>query len=120
MSALPSPLKSSRVTGGWRKVAVTVVAAVIVIMQAPVPAQPPPLQPANLDPGAAAAVRVTTVPLVQVAEQAAPQAMPDGPLLTVPLPAPTFATVRPNPGPLVPQATLEYSESAVALNARTR
>ena len=44
-------------------VAVTVVAADSVTLQEPVPEQPPPLQPPNVEPEAAAAVRVTPVPL---------------------------------------------------------
>jgi len=44
-------------------VAVTVVDAFMVTAQVPVPEQPPPLQPVKVDPPAAAAVRVTTVPL---------------------------------------------------------
>jgi hypothetical protein len=47
----------------WRvKVAATVVGAFIVTVQGPVPVQPP-LQPVKVDPLAALAVRVTTVPL---------------------------------------------------------
>src|SRR5260221_4133559 len=46
------------------KFAVTVVAALMVTLHDPVPEQPPPLQPLNVDPPAAAAVRVTTVPLL--------------------------------------------------------
>jgi len=45
------------------KVAVTVVEALIVIVQAPVLEQPAPLQPANVDPLAALAVSVTPAPL---------------------------------------------------------
>src|SRR6266850_7627230 len=74
-------------------VAVTDVAAVTVTTQVPVPAQPPPLQPVNVEPAAGAAVRVTTVPLVKEVEQVAPQAMPAGALVTVPLPAPALVTV---------------------------
>jgi len=47
---------------GRSKVAVTVVEAFMVTMQEPVPEQPPPLQPVKVDPPAAAAVKVTTVP----------------------------------------------------------
>jgi len=36
----------------------------MVTTQEPVPEQPPPFQPANVDPPAAAAVKVTTVPLL--------------------------------------------------------
>jgi len=41
-----------------------VVAALIVTAHVPVPEQLPPLQPVNVDPPAAAAVKVTTVPLL--------------------------------------------------------
>jgi hypothetical protein len=49
--------------GGPSKVAVTVVAAVMVTVQAPVAVQPPPLQPVKVKPAAGVAVNVTTVPL---------------------------------------------------------
>ena len=41
---------------------VTVVAAVIVTVQVPVPVQPAPLQPEKVDPDDSAAVSVTTLP----------------------------------------------------------
>jgi hypothetical protein len=44
------------------KVAVTVVAALAVTTQVPVPLQPPPDQPSKVEPVAGAAVSVTTVP----------------------------------------------------------
>src|SRR5207245_6577693 len=75
-------------------VAVTVVAAEIVTVQVPVPAQPPPLQPVKVEPAAGAAVRVTAVPLGKLAAQVAPQLMPAGELVTVPLPVPDGVTVR--------------------------
>ena len=75
------------------KVAVTVVAAETVTVQVPVPEQPPPVQPLKVEPAAGAAVRVTVVPLVKLAEQVAPQLMPTGELVTVPLPVPAGATV---------------------------
>jgi len=46
------------------KVAVTVVAAVSVTVQVPVPEQPPPLQPSNVEPALGVAVSVTPVPLL--------------------------------------------------------
>src|SRR5947209_2953042 len=63
-------------------------------VQAPVPEQPPPLQPVKVEPAAGVAVSVTAVPLVKLAEQVAPQVMPAGELVTVPLPVPAGATVR--------------------------
>jgi hypothetical protein len=74
-------------------VAVTDVAALTVTVQAPVPEQPPPLQPVKVEPAAGAAVRVTTVPVVKEVEHVAPQEMPAGALVTVPLPAPALVTL---------------------------
>ena len=75
-------------------VAVTVVDAEIVTVQVPVPEQPPPLQPVKVEPTAGAAVSVTSVPLVKLAAQVAPQVMPAGLLVTVPAPVPALETVR--------------------------
>src|SRR5213592_1808343 len=75
------------------KVAVTVVAALRVTVQAPGPEQPPPLQPLKVEPAAGAAVSVTAVPLVKLAAQVAPQVMPAGLLVTVPAPVPALETV---------------------------
>src|SRR3954451_15345695 len=58
-----------------------------------VPLQPPPLQPANTDPDAADAVKVTLLPAVKLALQVTPQLMPAGLLVTVPVPVPTVETV---------------------------
>src|SRR5262249_34276086 len=79
------------------KVAVTEVAAFIVTVQEPLPVQPPPLQPLKVEPVAAAAVRVTIVPFAYDAEHVVPQLMPVGELVTVPLPAPAFETVKGEP-----------------------
>ena len=76
------------------KVAVTVVAAESVIVHDPVPEQPPPVQPVKVEPAAAVAVSVTVVPLAKLAEQVAPQLIPTGELVTVPLPVPAGVTVR--------------------------
>ena len=73
---------------------VTVVAAESVTVQAPVPEQPPPLQPVKVEPAAGVAVNVTAVPLAKLAEQVAPQLIPTGELVTVPLPVPAGVTVR--------------------------
>ena len=90
----PAPVSltvSVRVT--LAKVAVTPCAALSVTVQPPIPLQPPPDQPAKIDPGAAVWVSVTTVPCRKLAEQTAPQSIPEGLLVTVPEPAPDFATV---------------------------
>jgi len=55
--------------------------------------QPPPLQPLKVEPAAGAAVKVTAVPLSNVAEQFLPHETPAGALVTVPLPAPALLTV---------------------------
>jgi len=73
---------------------VTLVAALNVTVQVPMPVQPPPLQPAKVEPAAGVAVKVTAVPTVNEAEQAAPQEIPEGALLTVPLPVPVLVTLR--------------------------
>jgi len=75
------------------KVAVTEVAAFMVTLQAPVPLQAP-LQPANAEPGAGVAAKLTIVPLAKLAEQVAPQEIPAGELVTVPVPVPVSVTVR--------------------------
>src|SRR5438128_8721170 len=91
---LPVPaLLTVSVLGCRSKLAVTVVVAVRVTVQEPVPEQPPPLQPVKMEPVAGAAVRVTAVPTEELAEQLAPRLMPTGALVTVPLPAPALLTV---------------------------
>src|SRR5438552_10027421 len=75
------------------KVAVTVVAAESVTTHVPVPLQPPPLQPVKVEPAAGVAVSVTAVPLAKLAEQVAPQVIPAGELVTVPLPVPDLENV---------------------------
>src|SRR5213593_908644 len=75
------------------KVAVTVVAALRVTEQVPVPEQPPPLQPVKVEPAAGAAVKVTAVPLANAVEHVAPQEIPAGLLVIVPVPAPLGLTV---------------------------
>src|SRR5437879_12916257 len=92
---LPAPALETVSVKVWRvKVAVTVVAAETVTTHDPVPEQPPPLQPLKIEPAAGVAVSVTAVPLVKLAEQVAPQSMPAGELVTVPLPVPAGVTVR--------------------------
>ncbi len=74
------------------KVAVTARAAVMARLQVPVPVQAP-LQPPKVEPLAAAAVRVTVVPLSKLALQVEPQLTPVGEEVTVPLPVPVLVTV---------------------------
>jgi len=62
-------------------------------VQLPVPVQAP-LQPVNVEPAAGAAVRVTLVPELKFALHVAPQLMPVGDEVTVPLPVPALPTVR--------------------------
>ena len=92
--------------------AVTVVSAVTVTVQEFVPVQLLPLQPVNVEPGSAAAVSRTCVPLLRTSEQTPPhEIVPGGetvpvtlPLpvpettvpVTVPLPVPALFTVRRN------------------------
>src|SRR2546426_1141868 len=75
------------------KLGVTVVAALMVTLQAPVPETPPPRQRIKVEPAAGVAVSVTTVPLAKPAEQVAPQLIPAGLLVTVPEPVPASVTV---------------------------
>jgi len=72
---------------------VTTVGPLSVTVQPAIPEQPPPLQPTNSEPPFGDAVRATTVPLTKLAEQIAPQLMPPGLLVTVPVPAPAGETV---------------------------
>src|SRR2546422_3209271 len=96
---------------GRLKVAVTVVAAETVTVQAPVPEQPPPVQPVKGEPAAAVAVSVTAVPLGKLAEQVAPQVMPAGELVTVPLPVPALLTVSAKLGRLKVAVTVVAAET---------
>ena len=74
-------------------VAVTLSAALIVIVQVPVPLQAAlPLQPANVLPEFGVAVSVTDAPLVKFAEHVDGHVIPDGLLETVPFPVPASAT----------------------------
>jgi hypothetical protein len=57
------------------------------------PAHGPAVQLLKRDPAAAAAVKVTFVPNANCVLQVAPQLMPAGLLVTVPLPVPIFDTV---------------------------
>jgi len=74
-------------------VAVTPCAALMVTTQVAVPLQPLPLQPVNVEPAAGLAVSVTLLFAVKLALQVAPQLIPAGLLVTVPVPVPDLDTV---------------------------
>ena len=71
-------------------VAVTFLSAFIVTC----PFEVSPLHPAKVEPASGVAVRVTAVPAVKLAPQVAPQSIPAGVLVTVPMPVPALVTVR--------------------------
>jgi hypothetical protein len=75
------------------KVALTDRSALIVTVHVPFPEQPLPLQPEKVEPVAALAVSVTELPFANPAEQVAPQLIPAGLDVTVPVPFPAFVTV---------------------------
>lgn len=77
--------------GGGLKVAVTPCGPFITTVQAPLPLQAPP-QPPNVPPPVAVAVSVTELPLTKLPLHVAPQLIPAGVLVTVPLPV--LVTVR--------------------------
>src|SRR2546425_3596454 len=96
LATVPAPapaLVSVRVKDCTANVGVTEVAAFSVTMQVPVPEQPPPLQPEKVELASGVAVRVTAVPLANGAEHVAPQEMPAGGLVMVPVPGPALPTV---------------------------
>jgi hypothetical protein len=65
----------------------------MVTEQVPVPLQAP-LQPEKNESAFATAVRVTPVPEVNEYEQVAPQLIPAGAEVTVPVPVPILVTLR--------------------------
>jgi hypothetical protein len=95
---VPAPLPSFvtvRVSSSTANVAVTETAADIVTVHVePLPLQPPPLHPLNVEPTYGVAVNVTLVPAASGAEHVAPQSIPAGLEVTLPLPSPAFTTVR--------------------------
>src|SRR5437667_5568961 len=108
----PAPALETVSTRAGVKVAVTVVAAESVTVQAPVPEQPPPLQPVKVEPAAGTAVSVTAVPFVKLAAQVAPQLIPAGLLVTVPVPVPAGVTVNTKVGAKV-AVTVVAAESVI-------
>jgi hypothetical protein len=92
-TTVPTPSRVTLSTGAFpANVAVTILAASIVTRQTPIPLQAPD-QPANAEPEAGAAVKVTIAPGAKGASQVAPQSIPAGCEVTEPAPAPARATV---------------------------
>jgi hypothetical protein len=86
--SLPAAETKVRATGGGGalvKLADTLAAAFIVTEQPPLPLQAPP-QPLKVAPPAGVAVSVTGVPLLKLALHVDGQLMPEGLLVTDPLP----------------------------------
>jgi hypothetical protein len=81
-------------TGLAVNVAVTVFAASIVTAHVPVPEHPLPVQPAKVELTDGEAVRVTEVLALYASEQSAPQLIPAGEDVTVPVPLPALLTVK--------------------------
>ena len=76
--------------------AFALISVLMVTVQGPVPRQLDPVQPANDEPAAGVAVKVTIVPTANEAEQTVPQLIPAGLLVTVPDPDPPLLTVSVN------------------------
>ncbi len=105
LATVPEPVPVLLTVSAWAlaaKVAVTVLAAVRMTVQFPVPVQAP-LQPVNAKPAAGVAVSVTWVLAVKATLQVAPQLMPAGLLVTEPLP--TTETARGKVAGAVPLRT---------------
>jgi len=96
---LPVPaLVTVNVNDGSENVAATDRAALIATVHVDAVPVQLPVQPPKIEPPDDAAVSVTEVPLVYEAEHVAPQLIPAGELVTVPLPLPDLVTVRANVG----------------------
>lgn len=74
-------------------VAVTLMAAIGVKTQGPVPVHPPPLQPVKMESASGVALNVMLEPEGTFAEHVKPQSMPAGDDETTPAPVPIFVTV---------------------------
>src|SRR5262245_41185767 len=92
----PPAFVTVRVEGTALNVAVTDLFALITTTHVAVPLHPLPPQPPKVDPVAAVAVKVTVVPATKGKLHVAPQTIPAGLLVTVPIPAPAGVTVRVN------------------------
>jgi hypothetical protein len=98
------------------KVAVTVVSPVNWRVQLPVPEQPPPIQPAKVEPTAGTAVRSTGMVESKAATQVVPQLIPEGVLVTVPLPVPARVTVsvKISSGKMTPRFLVDSEERVIS------
>jgi hypothetical protein len=118
----PVPARLTETVLGFAvNVAVTATAVFPATVQGPVPVHAP-LQPVKVDPLAAVAVRVTDSPAAKVAVHVVPQLMPAGLLDTLPAPVPARLTDKSRRGsdPEVAQASPEYADAPLRLNARAR
>jgi hypothetical protein len=78
---------------------------------------PSPLHPSKVEPASGVAVSVTVDPLLKLAEHVAPQLIPAGLLVTVPLPAPVFVTESGNVATLTVVFFVKVGAVTVALRA---
>src|SRR5258708_20701841 len=90
LDSAPSPVPSLATvsTGSFANVAPTDVSPVTVSVQSGVVPAHPPVQPVKAEPSAAAACRVTDVPIASAAGHAVPQSIPPAAPATVPSPDP--------------------------------
>jgi hypothetical protein len=96
----------------------TEVGVLTVLTQVPAPLQAP-VQPANSEPLAGEAVKVTGVPLAKIALQVLGQLMPDGLLVTAPDPPPLSERVRAELGTEVKLAWIAVAAVTVTVQALT-
>src|SRR5579864_3883794 len=87
------------------------VQVVVLLTQAPV-------NPPKVEPEAGVAVSVTDVPLGKLAEQLAPQLIPEGLETTVPLPVPDGATVTVLDPPVLVFPVMQFSNCCRAVSRR--
>src|SRR6185312_11306944 len=95
LATLPVPVPVILTNNGWTrtKFAVTDCAAVMDSVQGPLPEQAAALQPAKAEPDCGDAESVTEVALSYLAVHVAPQEIPVGELVTVPVPVPAGVMV---------------------------
>src|SRR5213083_1705200 len=110
-----SPGPSTSRVRVWRiesKVAVTSLAADIVTWHFPSPStEPQPVQVTALEWAPGVPVRVTGVPSSYCSSQSRPQLIPEGELVTVPVPVPAFLTLSRNLG-LAPPENSAFTDLA--------